>query len=260
MAKKQSSYQIAALLALALCGPSIICAGAQDAPIPGAPSGAATAGSAPTPGTANLQTQRRAALPPGAAGASGSKGFGYGDLPLNADDAKAKVVELTNMSSTARPQELQERVDQLCAWLTDMVDAHNKMANAFSKHDQLKSQSTAERQSAQKFMRLKNQAMLLKADLLISMRRYPEALVPLIDIVIAEPTTETGKGAYKRLQDLGFSPDAAEVTEAKPSADSAEPAKSTADASGAKQKFVIVPNPAPPSPSTKRQPAYSSRR
>ena len=147
------------------------------------------------------------------------------------------------MSSTARPQELQGASIQLCAWLTDMVDAHNKMANAFSKHDQLKSQSTAERQSAQKFMRLKNQAMLLKADLLISMRRYPEALVPLIDIVIAEPTTETGKGAYKRLQDLGFSPDAAEVTEAKPSADSAEPAKSTADPPERSKSLSSCPTP-----------------
>jgi hypothetical protein len=175
---------------------------AQTAPLPGTGGyspAAAGQSSAPIPGAATQTAQRRS---------------GYGDLPLNADDAKARILELENLVSASRPQDLQERVDQLCVWLGDMIDAHNKMANAFSKHDDLKSQANAERQAAQRFARLKNQAQLLKADLLIGMRRYPEALVPLVEIVIAEPTTETGKGAYKRLQDLGFSPEIADAQDA----------------------------------------------
>jgi hypothetical protein len=143
--------------------------------------------------------------------ASATGGFSYGDLPLNADDAKARIVELSNQVSTSRPQDLLERVDQLGTWLSDMADAHNKMANSFSKHDQTKGMATAERQTGQRFSILKHQVSLIKADLLINMRRYPEALGPLIEIVTAEPTTETGQSAYKKLQELGFSPETAEA-------------------------------------------------
>lgn len=256
MAKKVFTQ---ALVASALVSTSM--AWAQNAPVPGTGTNLASGGypavqpSAPPPGTP---------LPSGGVHrgvlVSTGKSFGYGDLPLNADDAKAKVVELSGMASTARPQDLQENVEQLCAWLSDMIDAHNKMANAFSKHEQLKLQCTAERQSAQKFARLKNQAQLLKADLLIAMRRYPEALVPLVEIVINEPTTETGKGAYKRLQDLGFSPEAAEMAE--PVAGATSSGKTgnvgTANAEGAvastKQRYVIVPA------ATRHQAAYSTHR
>jgi hypothetical protein len=47
--------------------------------------------------------------------------------------------------------------------------------------------------------------MLLKADLLIKQNRAPEALAPLVDIVIADARGATGLAAYKRLQELGFS-------------------------------------------------------
>jgi hypothetical protein len=197
MSSKLVKYFAAVSVTLA-CSSGIV--QGQNAPVPGL-----GAQSAPVPGTAPQPTRR----------SNGS--LGYGDLPLNADDAKAKIVELTNLVASARPQDLQERVDQLCIWLGDMIEAHNKMANAFSKHDEMKAQCTAERQSAMKFARLKHQAQLLKADLLIGMRRYPEALVPLVDIVTAEPTSETGKGAYKRLQDLGFSQDLADAGDAAPS-------------------------------------------
>ena len=64
----------------------------------------------------------------------------------------------------------------------------------------------AERQTAQTFGRLRNETRLLKADLLITQRRYPEAIGPLVNIVLAEPTTATGQAAYDRLQKMGFSP------------------------------------------------------
>lgn len=192
---------------------------AQNAPLPGAPGGQLPQvygqPTAPVPGA----NPRRIVAP--------TAGMGYADLPLSCDDAKARIVELTNLMPTTRPQDLQDRVEQLCNWLGDMVDAHNKMANSFAKHEPLKAQSNAERQTAQRFARLKNQAQLLKADLLISMRRFPEALTPLVDISTAEPTTETGKGAYKRLQDLGFSPETPEPVEAEASSVTAPPAKQT---------------------------------
>ena len=65
----------------------------------------------------------------------------------------------------------------------------------------------AEKQIGLKFGQLKRDAQLLKADLLIAEKRYPEALGPLVDIVLADPTSATGKTAYQRLKDLGFSHD-----------------------------------------------------
>ena len=187
---------IAVLPLVSNCFPAL----AQNAPTPG---------SAPVPGGGQGAARLRAPIGQGNAAAGG--GFSYGDLPLNADDAKARILELSNAASTSRPQELVERVDQLSTWLTDMADSHNKMANSFGKHDQTKGLATAERQTAQRFSSLKHQVLLLKAELLINMRRYPEALGPLIDIVTAEPTTETGQSAYKKLQELGFSPETAEA-------------------------------------------------
>ncbi|MFX5634565.1 hypothetical protein ABTE18_22410, partial [Acinetobacter baumannii] len=48
------------------------------------------------------------------------------------------------------------------------------------------------------------QVQLLKATLLIQQHRFPEALPPLVDIVMAEPTTATGQSAYQKLKELGF--------------------------------------------------------
>jgi hypothetical protein len=90
-----------------------------------------------------------------------------------------------------------------------MCDAHNKMAATFGKHEQTKNQALAERQAVQKFSQVRNQAQLLKAQLLINQHRFPEALTPLVDIVIAEPLTTTGQTAYRKLKEMGFSEDAA---------------------------------------------------
>lgn len=96
----------------------------------------------------------------------------------------------------------------MCEWLTDLAEAHYKLANSFSKNDSTKAQAEAERRAGQKFSHLKNEAQLLKAELLIRQQRYPEALAPLVEIVVAEPRTATGQAAYKRLKEIGFADEA----------------------------------------------------
>lgn len=151
------------------------------------------------------QSVQKAAPPPSNRARSGSSGSAYGQLPLSISDAKQKIVELKNLVLMTRPQEIQDRVSQLSEWLADIADAHNKMANTFAKHDATKAQSLSERQAACTFGQLKREAELIKAEVLINQRRYPEALAPLVDIVVAEPTSATGRDAYQKLKDLGFS-------------------------------------------------------
>lgn len=154
---------------------------------------------------------------PGRKGASA-----YGHLPLTVKDAKNRIVELRTALAASGPSGLHDPIYQLSEWLADSADAHMKMATAFSKHDELKAQCAAEKQIGLKFSQLKRDAQLLKADLLIAQKRYPEALNPLVEIVLADPTSATGKTAYQRLKDLGFSHDA----EGAAAATTATPAKS----------------------------------
>lgn len=130
---------------------------------------------------------------------------GYDKLPLNAGNAQARLEELRNLMSASRPKEFQDAIAEYCDWLSDMADAHWKLSQTFSKHETTKSSAESERQLALRFGQLKRQAMLLKAEFLITQRRYPEALGPLVDIVVAEPRTETGQQAYRLLQEIGFS-------------------------------------------------------
>jgi hypothetical protein len=134
----------------------------------------------------------------------------YQFLPISLDDAKGRIDELKTLMQVNRPQDLQGRVNNLCEWLGDLTEAHNKMANAFSRQDSTKALAQAEKTAAQHFCQLKNQAVLLKAELLIKLNRTPEALAPLVDIVIADPKGSVGQAAYRHLKELGFSPDTPE--------------------------------------------------
>jgi hypothetical protein len=219
-----------ATASLSVCTPS----GAQ--PIPGAyPAYPAAnmsdaASAAPIPG-ASIQTSSPI---PGAGSVTGAPSFGttsfnsgaskYAQLPLSIFDAQARLQELRTMASTTRPQEVLDSVNRLSEWLSDMTDAHNKMAATFMKHDELKLQAQAEKSSAHKFAAIRNQVQLLKATLLIQQHRFPEALPPLVDIVIAEPTTATGQSAYQKLKELGFAEDIS-TSEATPSSLTAEKTK-----------------------------------
>jgi hypothetical protein len=166
--------------------------------------------SAPIPGSDRIDATGGRGFPSGVP-ASTSK---YAQLPLSLADAKSRMQELNTMAAVAKSQDVLESVNRLSEWLGDMCDAHNKMASTFGKHEQTKNQALAERQAVQHFSQVRNQAQLLKAQLLINQHRFPEALTPLVDIVIAEPLSSTGQTAYRKLKEMGFSEDAAVATEA----------------------------------------------
>jgi hypothetical protein len=213
---KSGTFYIAIALSLALSAlPSL----AQNAPLPGVsyppqaeqpvrmvpvgvpmPTGSATAGSSPLPGSTATYAK------------SGTSDSTYRMLPLSPQDAKLRIEELKNLVLISKPQEVQDRIYNMCEWLVDMTEAHNKLANVFGKQDSLKSAAQSERAMAQKFAHLKNEAQLLKAELLIRQNRAPEALGPLVDIVANEPKGSAGVAAYKRLKEMGFSEDVSEIT------------------------------------------------
>lgn len=150
---------------------------------------------APTPG---------GLVPPPGSGPS-SAAAGYAKLPLNPGTAEARLEEMRNLMATMRPKDFQDMVDSYCEWISDMADAHWKLSQAFAKADGAKGQAESEKQLCLKFGQLKRQGMLLKGEFLVRQHRYPEALGPLVDIVAAEPKTETGQRAYRLLQEIGFS-------------------------------------------------------
>jgi len=199
---------------------------AQGSPVPGMGGGIGTNGAGASnpyvgygnqpgqPGSQGLGSSTSASAPvPGAgrgqptAGAPGAKAPGskYRDLPLTVDSTKYRLDELRALLSVSRPQDMQDSVQELCEWLNDAADAHYRMYLSFAKSDLTKTQANSEKQLNQRFGQLKREAQLLRADLLIKQLRAPEALAPLVDIVVADPRSATGKEAYKRLVDLGFS-------------------------------------------------------
>lgn len=156
-------------------------------------------GWAPIPGS------QGAPAPSGSMSAAGGALGGYNKLPLTAGSAMGRLEELRNLMETTRPKDYQDALGEFCDWLSEMADAHWKLAQTFGKDNSTRGYAESERQLCLKFGQLKRQAMLLKAEFLIKQHRYPEALGPLVDIVTAEPKTETGQSAYRLLRDIGFS-------------------------------------------------------
>jgi hypothetical protein len=195
---------------------------AQGSPLPGSPmpgdsSGYGTTSSydaAPVPGgyrpavTGTQQSAGHAHQAPAAANPASSI---YHSLPLNAEEARIRLEDLSNRLAVSRPDEVKDSIYALSEWLQDVADAHWRMYKAFEKIDSAKAQANKEKEIGLRFSALKNRAKLLKADLLIKQNRYPEALGPLVEIVTAEPTSATGQDAYKRLVDMGFSEQVAHV-------------------------------------------------
>ena len=169
----------------------------------------------------------------------------YQSLPLSAEDAKTRIDELKTLMLVSRPQDIQGRIFNMCEWLADLTEAHNKLANVFARQDATRAQAQAEKSAAWKMVQLKNEAVLLKAELLIKLNRTPEALAPLVEIVSADPKGATGQAAYRHLKELGFSPEAPDGSGAISSA-------------GQQQEHIMVfpngpsSNPAPP---TKKAPS-----
>lgn len=188
---------------------------AQGSPIPGANRQASldysAAGQVPQGGSISRapvpgMNQPSGLIQPAQPGQARSR---YMQLPLTVVDAKTRLEEL-RLLLTSQPKEAQERIYEMCEWLSDGADAHYRMYQAFSKSDLTKTQAASEKQLNQSFSQLKREAQLLKADLLIKQGRAPEALNPLVEIVIADPRSNTGQNAYKRLVELGFSKEASE--------------------------------------------------
>lgn len=198
---------------------------AQGSPVPGqnnsymspqgsygsqsSPSSSAGYGQAPVPGAAPNQYLINSGVSgsPVAASAKAGKGA-YSKLPLNVDDAKVRIAELRNLLAVSSAKEVQDSVFQLCEWLSDMADAHWKLSLALGKNDSMKAAAAQEKQSAVKFSSLKHEAGLLKAEILIKQNRLPEALGPLVDIVVAEPKSVIGQAAYEKLKEIGFAEEA----------------------------------------------------
>jgi len=193
---KLTKFSLLAAILVALTASK---AEAQGSPVPGA---------APLPG--QFQVEQSSQSPYSAPndvvshGQSPGKSSRYHRLPLTAADARQKIDELKAVLA-GNPQEAQNGILEMVEWLQDAADAHYRMSMAFAKSDMTKREAASERQLTTKFGELKREALLLKADLLIKQRRAPEALAPLVDIVIADPRGATGVAAYRRLQELGFS-------------------------------------------------------
>ena len=191
----------------------------MSAPVPGPPADARSAMMAPG-GKARAELQSPISSRPAVSQARAAASA-YHALPLNLAEAKVRLEELKNLLAVSKPETLQEKIIHLCQWLTDMTDAHNRLASVFARHDATKMESLVERQTVQKFSQLKNEAQLLKADMLIGENRLPEAISPLVEIVVQEPTSPTGKAAYSRLKELGFSDETPAFMPVKTSANSA---------------------------------------
>ncbi len=239
--------QLTAQLSLALsCTQSGLAQG--SIPLPGqSPGQLPQATSAPVPGA---HPQAPAPGPNRINGAPAA-GIAYQQLPLTPEDAQVRLDELKVLLPNARPQEIQESVMQICEWLAEMADSHYKLSLSFAKNEATKPQADAEKLAAHKFSQLKNQALLLKADLLIKQRRFPEALGPLVDIIGQEPRSATGQTAYKRLKEIGFSQEPELKPEAKP-----EPSTSQANAQAPAKPAAATPTPvataAPAAPAVKK--------
>lgn len=130
---------------------------------------------------------------------------GYSLLPITLDQAQARITDLREKLEINPPNTMQEPIYITCEWMQELANSHWKMYQVFDKNDSTKAQAKEEKALALEFSKLKNKAKLLKADLLIKQQRVPEAIDPLVEIVVAEPTSSAGQEAYKRLVDLGFS-------------------------------------------------------
>jgi hypothetical protein len=140
-------------------------------------------------------------------------------LPISVESARLRLEELKNLIALNEPQVVQDKVYAFCAWLADLGDAHNRLASVFSKQETLKAQALTEKATAQKFAHLKDEATLLKAELLIKQNRMPEAIGPLVEIATNEPKGSAGQAAYRRLKQIGFSEEPVENASTEHSAD-----------------------------------------
>lgn len=123
---------------------------------------------------------------------------------ISAQDAQTWVTVFKNQARTPSPQ-LLEQLSGFYEWMLELLDEHNRLYATFGKNENTRLLSNTEKQTVAKLNHLKNEVLLLRAGILIRLNRPAEAIVPLVDIVNAEPQTAAGKEAYRDLQDIGFS-------------------------------------------------------
>ncbi|MCW5823576.1 MAG: hypothetical protein KIT34_12290 [Cyanobacteria bacterium TGS_CYA1] len=187
----------------------------SQAPLPGAPSQSnffqnlnqkTSTQAQAQPQTQNQNKSKQAFQKPNQSGQNvATAPGGYSLLPITLDQAQARISDLREKLESNPPNTMQEPIYITCEWMQELANSHWKMYQVFDKNDSTKAQAKEEKALALEFSKLKNKAKLLKADLLIKQQRVPEAIDPLVEIVVAEPTSTAGQEAYKRLVDLGFS-------------------------------------------------------
>lgn len=184
-------------------------------PVPGkspVPGNVLTRSTAPVPGQTIIEKPAKPStrlIPTRTADPALAANSLYSQLPITLDGAKTKIEELNNLlevTDRAQLGKIKNNIYAISEWLQDVANAHWRMYKAFDKSPATKLKAKTERETALAFSHLKNRAKLLKADLFIKQKRFPEALDPLVEIVVAEPRSETGRAAYKRLTEMGFSP------------------------------------------------------
>lgn len=226
MERRLSAVTFSLGLALAFYATMDLSAIADSAPLPGMQSqtdngSAFSDGGAPLPGapgnsnffqnmsqTQQVATQKKApAQNKGNATTNGAApgAAAYSLLPITLEQAQSRITELREKLEVSQPSQMQESIYITCEWMQELANSHWKMYQVFDKNESTKAQAKEEKALALEFSKLKNRAKLLKADLLIKQQRIPEAIDPLVEIVVAEPTSGAGPDAYKRLVDLGFS-------------------------------------------------------
>ncbi len=206
-----NSIKFGIVLGLYLCAGTCL----AQAPLPGAPTPGAEAGiGAPAPGRppAQLPVGTPAANIPVNGGTSPIPGsqapVNFRRLPINYQGAAVRLEELRNLMPNIKAKDFQEMINEYLEWVGDLADGHWRIHQSFAKVDTMKDRAETEKQTTLKFGQLKRQAMLLKAEFLIKENRHPEALQPLVEIVVAEPKTQTGDSAYSLLKQIGFAEEA----------------------------------------------------
>ncbi len=180
--------------------------------------------SAPVPGGGNASIQKQNMPVTKPATSTNNNKSDYYKLPVSANEASLRLEELRNLMYSLPAHDFQERINDYLSWLSDLADAHWRLYLAFVKHDATKAKGESEKEAAFKLGQLKRQGQLLKAQFLVKQNRVPEALAPLVEIVQAEPTTQTGETAYQLLNEIGFSQDMGGIANI-PETEPAPPAK-----------------------------------
>ncbi len=98
-----------------------------------------------------------------------------------------------------------DSLEPILAWLDELLKAHNKLAYAFAKHNELRPAYENECGLIRQLRGIKNETLYIKAQELIKAKKLKQAIPILIDITCSEPNSTLGLKAYQHLKQSGFS-------------------------------------------------------